>query len=288
MSAPAWLPEPLRAAVAEHRRAVAAEAARDWTAARAGYARALSGFASAWTNPELPTLFEDRLGAMELIGLDVQGLREEFMILFPRWLIEFHIERATRAIAARRLDAARLHASALHASLALSECTEGVSLEACQSQIVVGLVNEAELRETPRTRERALLMLDRILQADPRNTHAENLARSGYAAQLASLLFPQAPASGERKRARHGRAERTLMDRSARRLRHYLRGTRGEEVANRSERCREYLILASFLASFDSRGLALRMARRGRRLDPKNEEAGKLLRGIRRRTRAKR
>lgn len=283
-----WIPEDLRAALSEHRRAIAAESGRDFTAARAAYARALDGFARAWSNPDLPRLFGRRLGELKLTELDVAALGEEFTRLFPRWLVEFHVDRLAQALATKRMDAARLHASALHASRAVSRVTDGVSLEACQGQVIAMLMKEEDLRESPRTRERALLTLDRILQADPHNAQAQDLAREGYAAQLASLLFADDSNSITRKQPRNGSADRLLMDRSGRKLRRYLRGVRGRPPSNPADVCRQYLVLASYLATNGSRGLALRMARRGRRLDPGNEDARKMLKRIRRRRNAKR
>jgi tetratricopeptide (TPR) repeat protein len=262
---------------------VAAEAKLDLRAAGVAYTQAIKQFADAWANPELATLIERRLGELELTELHAAGLCEEFLLLFPRWLIEFHVERAKQALAGKRKGQARLHSSVLRATSALAKFTHGISLDACQSQIVSSLVNEEHLRESPSVRERALLVLDRVLQADRNNACARNLARTGYAAQLWSLVVGPRQDSKARRKLHHTRGERLLMAKSARRLRRYIKHSGSQTEAESRELSQSYLVLATYLSTYESITLATRMARRARRLDPSSKEVRTLLRTMRKR-----
>ena len=253
------------------------------------FARALAGFSALLSDPRFRPVLGAR--ATRIPGSHPAEVAEAFLNELPGWLVELHFERLSRALSEEKLPVARGHWRLIEGAARLPGLQRTADLDLLRDRLCQRfLPNPDALSQVGSIDRRKVIgVAERLLQVDPPNASARMFALRGYLLDLQhgldrlsrarsrkdDLLPHEDMKPGAERRLRSG------FRRQARRLRRHVTVLSRTSQRGQPDVSDGYLTLCRYYRGINERELAVRMARRARRLSPADSRIRRLVRQLR-------
>jgi len=263
--------------------------------AQKAFHNALEAFADWIPTVAFRDILINRASAIKDIG-NVHAVVDDYIEQLPKWLLDYHYEKTERAISERNLELAQTHWRILQDAKGVAQLTETDYLQVCRSNLIIRFLRESDIRESDEQRQKFLKMAESLLKVDSGNNNARLKAIRGYILEM-SLCIDRIDRKSRRVRQKEAKNNcdssmipkgsiqkmRLSLQKSVRRLRRHLRRLFYVKSIASLEIAEGYLQIARYYWSIGDKSQSMRMAKKARQLEPKNEEIIKHIRQLRRR-----
>jgi len=264
-----------------------------WTDAGSLFKEALSAFARILRDPEPP----NRLSLIAAQNHAAASRRDEvsgeFLKQLPGWLREMHFDLFKAEFNGKRLSAAIAHWKSLVFAARLESFSEAIDLRNLREKVCQDFqLTPEDLAKSEETTADCTQRAERLLKADPDNTAIRYSSIEGYARLLKiglDRIMPrgQDDLPGLRVTATQKRRAELSLRRAVPRLKAHLSRVARVQDMNSPVALFGYRQLGRYYSTTGDYPMAIRMARRARRLDPNDQDIVRWVRSLRRMGRSK-
>jgi tetratricopeptide (TPR) repeat protein len=264
-----------------------------WTDAGYLFKEALSAFDRILRNPETPNRLSVIAAQNPATASRCDEVSGEFLKQLPGWLREMHYDHFKEEFNGKRLSAAIAHWKALVFAAGLASFSGAIDLRNLREEVCQHFqLTPENLAKSEDTTADCTQRAERLLKADPDNTAIRYSSIEGYARLLKIGLDRIMPRNhddlpGLRVTATQKRCAELSLRRTAPRLKAHLSRVARVQDMNSPVALFGYRQLGRYYSTTGDYPMAIRMARRARRLDPNDQDLIRWVRSLRRMGRSK-
>jgi len=271
-----------------HNEAFELAEAGDYRGAGERYAQALREFELAAGNPQWRALIIERARLIPRETERASEIVREFFKMVPEWLRELHFDRFCESLSSDDIEPARMHWALLVIASGLPSLAKSTNIELLRDLVCQRFqVTQERAARGGSTRTDVTKRAERILLADRENLTARTLVIEGYTVEISNALERLSSSRGNKiaaaalDRMTDGERQRlrVSMRKSVRRLRRHLFQSRGGRLDSKLM-TDAYRLLCYYYVGVGDLELAIRLARRGRRIRPQDGDVRSWVRKV--------